>query len=236
MAEFMVLIHDNDGVGGALPPADTRSLIEQQAAYQQKLAAAAALVDAERLRPSAEGRRVSSDPNQGVRVEAGPFGESTLDAYYVLEARDLDAALELAMDCPLPLGAQAEVRPVMSGHFQPDKTSQKGRLFAFVVLGAAPNERSWIDVMDRIDERTRTHFPEHQFRGGARLEAPSRGRQITQSGGRRAVFDGPFLESKEVIGGLFFMRMASMDEAVEWATTSAFVDHGSLEIRELWRS
>jgi len=69
-----------------------------------------------------------------------------------------------------------------------------------------------------------------------RLEAPSRGRQISSTGGRRAIFDGPFLESKEVIGGLFFMCMASLDEAVDWANNSAFVEHGALEIRELWRS
>jgi hypothetical protein len=48
--------------------------------------------------------------------------------------------------------------------------------------------------------------------------------------------DGPFLESKEVIGGLFFLRFASLDEAVEWAGATPFVAHGALEIRELWRS
>jgi hypothetical protein len=44
------------------------------------------------------------------------------------------------------------------------------------------------------------------------------------------------LETKEVIGGLFFMRMATLDEAVEWAHESEFVKLGTLEIRELWRS
>jgi hypothetical protein len=236
MPEFMVLIHENEAAGAALAPGETRDLLEQQAAYEQQLRAEAAFVDAERLRPSAEGRRVSRDEAGEARVEPGPFRGPALEAYYVLKAGDLDAAVELAAQCPLPPEAHVEVRPVMSGEFEPDKTSQKGRLFAFAVLGTAPNERSWIDVMDRIDERTRGLFPEHQFRGGARLEAPSRGRQLSSAGGRRAVFDGPFLESKEVIGGVFFMRMASLDEAVEWASTSAFVEHGTLEIRELWRS
>ena len=116
------------------------------------------------------------------------------------------------------------------------KTSHQGRVFAFGVLGSAPNERAWIDVMDQIDERTQDHFPADRFRGGVRLEAPSRGRRLSSTGGRRAVVDGPFLESKEVIGGLFFMRMATLDEAVEWAGQSEFVQHGVLEIRELWRS
>jgi hypothetical protein len=236
MPEFMLLIHDSEAAGAARTPGETRQLLEQQAAYEQKLRGAAAFVDGERLRPSAEARRVSRDGEGGSRVETGPFEGPTLEAYYVLRAGDLDTALELAADCPIPTGAEVEVRPVMSGQIEPEKTSQKGRVFAFAVLGAAPNESSWIEVMDRIDERTQGVFPEHQFRGGVRLEAPSRGRRLGPPGGRRAIFDGPFLEGKEVIGGLVFMRMASLDEAVEWASTSAFVEYGALEIRELWRS
>ena len=235
MPEFMVLIHQSEAAGATLAPREMRALLERQSAYEQKLRASAAYVDGERLRPSAEGRRVSRG-EEGPRVEAGPFGEPNLEAYYVLQAGDLDAVLELVAECPMPPGAQVEVRPVMKGQFEPGKTSQKGRVFAFAVLGAAPDERSWIDVMDRIDARTHDHFPEQPFRGGVRLEAPSRGRQISSTGGRRAIFDGPFLESKEVIGGLFFMCMASLDEAVDWANNSAFVEHGALEIRELWRS
>ena len=51
-----------------------------------------------------------------------------------------------------------------------------------------------------------------------------------------AFLDGPFLESKEVIGGLFFTRMASIEEAVSWASETECVKIGSVEIRELWRS
>jgi hypothetical protein len=236
MPEFMVLIHESEVAGATLAPAETRQLLEEQAAYAQELRNLAVFVDGERLRPSAEGRNVSRDEKGACRVEAGPFAEPTLEAYYVVRADHLEAAVELAARCPTAPGAQVEVRPVMSGQMEPDKTSKQGRVFAFTVLGAAANESSWIEMMDRIDERTRGHFPEHEFRGGVRLEAPSRGRQFSPAGGRRAVFDGPFLESKEVIGGLFFLHMASLEEAVEWASTSAFVEHGALQIRELWRS
>lgn len=235
MPEFMLLIHESEASGAACAPKDTQALIERQASYAQKLRSASAYVDGERLRPSVEGRRVACSEG-GLRVEPGPFGEPTLEAYYVLHADDLDAALTLAVECPMSAGTVLEIRPVMKGRVEPDKTNHRGRVFAFAVLGTAANERSWIDVMDRIDECTHDRFPEHRFRGGVRLEAPSHGRQIRATGGRRAVFDGPFLESKEVVGGLFFLRMASLDEAVEWAKASAFVDHGVLELRELWRS
>jgi hypothetical protein len=231
----MVLIHESEAAGAKLAPHETRALLERQAAYEQKLRSLSAYVDGERLRPLAEGRRVRRG-DAGPSVDAGPFDEPALEGYYVVRASDLEAATELMKDLPVPPDAVVEVRPVMKGRVEPEKTSQQGRVFAFAVLGAAPSEKAWIDVMDRIDERTHEHFPEDQFRGGVRLEPPSRGRQVGQKGGRRAVFDGPFLESKEVIGGLFFMRMVSLDEAVEWAKHSAFVDEGVLEIRELWRT
>ncbi len=50
------------------------------------------------------------------------------------------------------------------------------------------------------------------------------------------MFDGPFLESKEVIGGVFFMRVASIEDAVAWALGTRFIAHGALEIREVWRT
>lgn len=235
MPEFMILMHGSEPVAASLPPSETRELLERQAAYEQRLRALSAYVDGERLRPSGEGRRVASQEGEP-SVELGPFAPPTLEAYCVVQADDLDAALALAADCPVSPGSQVEVRPVMKGRSDSAKTNQPGRIFAFVVLGKAESERSWIELMDQIDERTSEHFPVQHFRGGLRLREPSQGRQINATAGRRATFDGPFLESKEVIGGIFFMRMAGLAEAVEFAQTSAFVERGSLEIRELWRS
>lgn len=235
MPQFMVMIVENEAEGRKLAPSETKALVEGHSAYERRLRAVSAYLDGERLRPSSEGRRVSSRDRQP-RIDTGPFGDKALSSYYVVEADGLDAAVELAKECPMSPGAELEVRPLMKGRLQPDKTSQPGRVFAFAVLGNAPSEQGWIDIMDRIDETTRDGFPADRSRGGVRLQAPGRGRRIASAGGRRAVFDGPFLESKEVIGGLFFMRMASLEEAVDWASQTAFVRHGALEIRELWRS
>jgi hypothetical protein len=235
MPQFMVMILENEGEGRKLAPSETKALVEGHSAYERKLRAVSAYVDGERLRPSSEGRRVSSRDGQP-RIDPGPFGDKALSSYYVLEAEGLDAAVKLAEECPMPPGAEFDVRPLMKGRHEPDKTSQQGRVFAFAVLGNAPSEQAWVAIMDRIDESTRDVFPAGRFRGGVRLQEPGRGRRVVSTGGRRAVFDGPFLEAKEVIGGLFFMRMLSLDEAVDWASRSEFVKHGALEIRELWRS
>jgi hypothetical protein len=46
--------------------------------------------------------------------------------------------------------------------------------------------------------------------GGARA-------RVAASGGRRTVIDGPFAESKELIGGFYLIEVASKEEAIEWA-------------------
>jgi len=235
MPQFMVMIMENEAEERKLAPPAIKALVEGHSAYERKLRAISAYVDGERLRPSSEGRRVTRRDGQP-RIDPGPFGDKVLSAYYVLETEGLDAAVKLAEECPMSPGAEFDVRPLMKGRHQPDKTSQKGRVFAFAVLGNAPSEQGWIAIMDRIDESTRDGFPAGRSRGGLRLEEPGRGRRVATAGGRRAVFDGPFLESKEVIGGLFFLWMESLDEAVDWASRSEFVKHGALEIRELWRS
>jgi hypothetical protein len=154
MPEFMLLIHESEAAVTAVAPRQMQALLERQSSYEQTLRSASAYVEGERLRPSAEGRRVTRRKG-GASAEHGPFAEPTLEAYYVVRAEDLDAALELAAQCPLSPGATLEVRPVMKGRFEPEKTSLRGRVFAFAVLGTAPNERSWVEIMDRIDESWR---------------------------------------------------------------------------------
>jgi hypothetical protein len=235
MPEFMVMILANQAQEAQLAPSETKALVEGHSAYQRRLRGTSAFLDGERLRPPAEGRRVSARDGQA-RVEAGPFGETALEGYYLLQAESLDAAVELAKECPMAPGTSLDVRPLMKSHIKPEKASQQGRAFAFAVLGNAPSEQGWIDVMDRIDVETRAGFPAEPFLGGVRLHAPGLGKRVTAVGGQRAVFDGPFLESKEVIGGLFFMRMSAIEQAVRWASQTAFVKYGALEVRELWRS
>src|SRR3954447_15765988 len=100
MPDFMVMILANEADEGQLAPSEMKALVEGHSAYERTLRAAAAYLDGERLRPSAEGRRVSVRDGQ-VRVEAGPFAETPLGGYYLVQAEDLDAAVALAEKCPM---------------------------------------------------------------------------------------------------------------------------------------
>ena len=56
----------------------------------------------------------------------------------------------------------------------------------------------------------------------AGLEPSSRGARLKFSASKRTLMDGPFIESKELIGGFTILELKSMEEAIQWATD--FVD------------
>ena len=57
------------------------------------------------------------------------------------------------------------------------------------------------------------------------------GRVLRRSGNDVRVLDGPFSETKEVIGGFFTIDAADYDEAVRLARGCPQLDHGSVEVR-----
>lgn len=213
----------------SLSPAEARRILEQRAAFTADLRRRGVLLDSERLRPTTEARRVTS-----TTITPGPFSDG-LQTFWALRADNLEAALAIVSALPTSPGERLEVRPVMKGEFAPAKTDTPGKLFGFGVLGAASHEDGWVQVMNRIDDATHDGFGE-AFVAGVRLEAPRTGRTLLNQHGRNVVTDGPFLESKEIIGGLFFMRFAGLDDAVAWAQSTAFARLGVAEVREVWRS
>ncbi|QOY90793.1 YciI family protein [Paludibaculum fermentans] len=55
-----------------------------------------------------------------------------------------------------------------------------------------------------------------------------------QAGGEILVTDGPYLEAKEHIGGLWILECADMDEAVAWARKGLVATRGQVEVREIF--
>lgn len=51
----------------------------------------------------------------------------------------------------------------------------------------------------------------------SRLEPSAKGVRVQFSGGKTLVIDGPFAETKELIGGYWIIRVDSKEEAIEWA-------------------
>jgi hypothetical protein len=66
------------------------------------------------------------------------------------------------------------------------------------------------------------------------LQPPSKGARVSFSGGKPSVTDGPFTESKELIGGYWLIQARSKEEAVEWASRCPANDGDVIEVRQVY--
>ena len=66
------------------------------------------------------------------------------------------------------------------------------------------------------------------------LHPPSNGARIKFSGGKPTVTDGPFIESKEVIGGYWMIDVKSKEEAIEWAKRCPARNADKIEVRQVF--
>ncbi|HKN25318.1 MAG TPA: YciI family protein, partial [Candidatus Acidoferrum sp.] len=55
-----------------------------------------------------------------------------------------------------------------------------------------------------------------------------------QPDGKVLVTDGPYLETKEHIGGFWILECADMQEAVAWARKGVGATGGQVELREIF--
>ena len=71
---------------------------------------------------------------------------------------------------------------------------------------------------------------------GLELDDPTKARVVRVRDGEPIVSDGPFAETKEVIGGYFLADCRDLDQAIELAQRVHLVTTGSVEIRPLVES
>jgi hypothetical protein len=66
---------------------------------------------------------------------------------------------------------------------------------------------------------------------GAGLRPSRKGKRLSFSGGQATVTDGPFAETKELIGGYWVWQVQDMAQALAWASRAPMQDGAVLEIR-----
>jgi hypothetical protein len=71
---------------------------------------------------------------------------------------------------------------------------------------------------------------------GEGLHPSSKGKRVRFSGAQKSVIDGPFAETKELIGGFWIWQVKSMDEAVEWLKRAPFDGGAEVEIRPVFEA
>ena len=88
-----------------------------------------------------------------------------------------------------------------------------------------------IDVLNEEMEAKRARL----FAGGLRPAREAKSLR-SQPDGKVLMTDGPFLETKEHVGGLSILLAADMDEALAWARKGAVAGRGACEVRAFFRS
>ncbi len=69
---------------------------------------------------------------------------------------------------------------------------------------------------------------------GERLRPDADASRIRLKAGERQVIDGPFAETKEVLGGFYLIECASKDEALEWARKIPLRADSFVDVRPVW--
>jgi hypothetical protein len=224
---------------GAIPGPE---LIARVGTLLGTLARAGVLLGAEGLRASSEGVRLRF--SAGTRtVINGPFeGNNELPAgFSILRARSLEDAVEWATRQASVLGdMEIDIRPVTEPWdigMTPAPADVSTRRYMILrkatsatEAGSAPSSAQRAAFARLIDETVRdgVHVATETMR-------PSRrGRRYKNSRDGISVYDGPFVETKELIAGYVIVSAASLEDAGRWAVEYALaVEAEEVDLREL---
>ena len=107
-----------------------------------------------------------------------------------------------------------------------------------VIVKASPESEAGVLPSKELFEQM-GQFNEQLVKAGVMLAADgltptSKGKRVRFSGESRTVIDGPFTETKELIGGYWIWQVRSMDEAVEWLKRAPFDGGAEVEIRPVY--
>ena len=70
--------------------------------------------------------------------------------------------------------------------------------------------------------------------GSNRLRPVASATTVRVRDGKRVVTDGPFVETKEQLGGYYLVEAKDLDEALALAAQCPGARHGAIEVRPVW--
>jgi hypothetical protein len=95
----------------------------------------------------------------------------------------------------------------------------------------APAEAQSQEAMGRWFQYTQDLEASGALRGGNALEFPETATTVRIRGGETLLTDGPFAETKEILGGYYLIDVADLDAALGWAAKMPNIEYGSVEVR-----
>ena len=214
----------------------------------QEMAAKGQLLSAAPLLPVATGSTVRVRDGQRL-ITTGPFAETTeqLGGYYIIDVDNLDEAIAIAGRLPPAAKGTVEIRPLfrLEGlpveKLSPEFTASETSLSQFMFL-CYDDEDAWrkagqeahhaamleaVDLTHWLDQRG-------QYLSASPLHPVATATSVRVRNGHRAVTDGPFAETREVLGGYYMILAKDQSEALEIAARHSGARVGAVEVRQVF--
>jgi hypothetical protein len=182
------------------------------------------------LQPEERGARLRRS-GQKTLVLDGPFAESkeVVGGYMRIAAKDEAEARDIARRCPAIRSGLVELRAAFPDRVEP---APEGLRFMLIFL-----ETQLITDPDGSKYREMTAWTDALKRAQAYVECAGLPRapavRIESRRGKVLVTDGPFAESKEVIGGYAVVVASDLAAALEMAKRCPHMAWGEIEVREV---
>jgi hypothetical protein len=111
--QYLCLIYSDEAIWPTLPPAEAERWMAEYLAFTQDIKTAGHYVGGNRLQPTRTGCTLRVR-NGKLSTTDGPFAETKeqLGGYYLIEAADLNQAIQIAARIPGVRVGAIEVRPV----------------------------------------------------------------------------------------------------------------------------
>lgn len=112
--QYLLMIYENEAAGGRMDAAASQSMMAEYRAFTQSIIESGNFKAGDGLQPTSTATTVRVRDGKTLTTD-GPFAETReqLGGYYLIEARDLDAALAIAARIPGAKVGSIEVRPIM---------------------------------------------------------------------------------------------------------------------------
>jgi hypothetical protein len=112
--KYLCLIYSDRQRIDAQPDADQKAMLGEYATFTEGIRKSGHYLGGERLAPVQKARTIRSR-NGKVSTTDGPFAETKeqLGGFYLISARDLDEAIQVAAKIPGTRTGSIEVRPIM---------------------------------------------------------------------------------------------------------------------------
>ncbi|HZD49448.1 MAG TPA: YciI family protein [Silvibacterium sp.] len=106
----------------------------------------------------------------------------------------------------------------------------------YLVAGYLPDDFDPSTVDEAVGDKIHA-LNKEMIAAGVRIYACGLGKAKSlraQPDGGVLITDGPYLETKEHIGGFWILETADMDQAVAWARKGVVATGGQVEVREIF--